>query len=127
MAEFVTKGGERLLIEYDDCEVVVSREDGTKVGAFLFKKVEVPNGYSHDYHLHLCHMDLHGYKGQGIGRRCIEVAREQSGMEMSASDPFDTEEKEDGSHLIGDGPAFVTKMQEEGLIMGGDSPDDDDC
>jgi len=123
MAEFATKNGEKLSVEYDDCQVTVKNEDGVEVGQFMFRDIEVPNGYGSNIYLHLCHMELSQYKGQGLGRFCLKVARDESGMVIGASDPNDHEKKDDGSHLIGDGPGFVRKMQEEGLIAGGDRPD----
>lgn len=126
MAEFVTKNKEKLSVEYDSCQVTVKSEDGQIVGQFEFRDIEVPNGYSSDFYLHLCHMDLGSYKGQGLGRFCLQVVREESGMVITASDPNDYEKKDDGSHLIGDGPGFVRKMQAEGIIAGGERPDDEE-
>lgn len=126
MVEFKTKNGEKLSIEYDNCEVTVKDEDGMEVGKFEFREIDVPMGYETDTYLHLCHMDLGQYKGQGLGRLCLQVARNESGMVISASDPNDHEKKNDGSHLIGDGPGFVRKMQREGLIGGSERPDDEE-
>jgi hypothetical protein len=126
MAEFVTKNEEKLSVEYDHCQVTVQNEDGEEVGQFMFREIEVPNGYGSDFYLHLCHMDLPHHKGQGLGRFCLKVARDESGMVIAASDPNDQEKKDDGSHLIGDGPGFVRKMQEEGLIVGGEGPYDEE-
>lgn len=126
MAEFVTENGEKLSVEYEDFHVTVTNQDGVEVGQFTFREIEVPSGCSSDFYLHLCHMELGQYKAQGLGRFCLEVARDESGMEIGASDPNDHEKKDDGSHLVGDGPGFVRKMQKEGLIAGGNRPDDEE-
>ena len=126
MIEFKTDNGEKLSVEYENCKVTVQDENGQEVGLFTFREIEVPDGYSSVSYLHLCQMDLGGYTGQGLGRLCLKVARDQSGMTIAASDPNDHEQKDDGSHLVGDGPGFVRKMQAEGLISGGEGPDDEE-
>lgn len=126
MTEFIAKDGNKYEIKFDGTEAIVLDSDGDKVGSMSFKEVEVPHGYETITFLHLCHMDMKSHTGLGLGRATLDVVREESGSEISASDPDDHVPKDDGSHLINDGPEFVRKMQEERRIMGGASPDEDD-
>lgn len=61
---------------------------------------------------------------QGIGREILRQVAEASDCQIFASDN-DGMKHDDGSHLTGDAPAFVSKMREEGLILPGpfDHPD----
>lgn len=126
MAEFIAKDGNKYEIQFDGTEAVLLDGNGNQVGSMSFKEVEVPHGYETLTFLHLCHMDMKSHTGLGLGRATLDIVRKESGSEITASDPDDHVPKDDGSHLIGGGPRFVRKMQEEGRIMGGASPDYDD-
>ena len=93
----------------------VSDDTGEEIGRMQFRAIEYPKGYETIEVLHLWHMDFGSYKGQGIGRRCLELVLEHSGSEITASDD-DGVRKDDGSHLIGDGLVFVARMRQDGLI-----------
>lgn len=119
MHEYKVSDDMTVIVEMDGHDAVVSTSDGDEVGRFKFREIEYDYGPTTHSYLHLCHMDLHGYKGLGIGRFCLQVVTQETGMVITASDPSDLQEKDDGSHLIGDGPGFVRAMQREGLIAGG--------
>lgn len=55
-------------------------------------------------------------KGEGLGRATIEFFKEYFDVAVWAR-TFDGIEREDGSHLTEDAPAFVDKMIMEGLLI----------
>lgn len=117
MVEFICRNGAKVLIEVDDDYTASVQDlDGGKIGRLEFRVIENRDGT--DY-LKLCwaYLDLGGedYKRQGIGRECVRLVRELSGMAIVASD-HDGHQQDDGSHLTGDAPDFVTRMRTEGLI-----------
>ena len=126
LPEFIAKDGNKYEIAFDGTKAVVLNSNGDEVGSMSFDEVQVPHGYETLTYLHLCHMDMKNHTGLGLGRATLDVARKESGFDIAASDPGDHVPKDDGSHLVGDGPGFVRKMQAEGRIMGSASPDYDD-
>lgn len=52
----------------------------------------------------------------GLGRAALEFFIEQTGSKVYAI-PHDGQRLDDGSHLTGDAPGFVFKMQEEAIIL----------
>lgn len=126
---FITKTGSTVFIEVDETghEVTVEDDAGCTVGAMQFRAITVPiSPYEEIEQWHLCHMDMGARRGEGIGRRCLELIKEQVGVAITASED-DGIQKDDGSHLVGDGPGFVDKMREERLIAGRSSrePEED--
>jgi hypothetical protein len=55
------------------------------------------------------------YKRMGIGREVLNLFRRFNGGTIYAS-KNDGIKRSDGSHLVKDGPDFVSRMQNEGLI-----------
>ena len=108
-------------ITVDECDfsvVVTDAESGDKVGDMMFEFIEDTGHGSCCLKLTWVYLDQAGsdYKYQGIGRRCLELVRQASGMEIVAAEN-DGQQQEDGSHLTGDAPGFVARMREEGLII----------
>ena len=104
--------------EFDYAVAVTDTEDGKLVGEMEFRLIEGPgDGLGDELKLTSAYLDKSGpeYKGQGIGRRCLQLVRAASGLEITA-DEFDGQRQDDGSHLTGDAPGFVATMREEGLI-----------
>ena len=104
--------------EFDNAVAVTDAESGKLVGEIEFRLIEGPGkGLGDVLKLTSAYLDKSGpeYKGRGIGRRCLQLMREASGLEITASE-FDGQRQDDGSHLTGDAPGFVAKMREEGLI-----------
>jgi len=80
-------------------------------------------------HCHITHLALEDCQGQGIGRRCLQFHREVFDLPITAGNAYDGK-MDDGSHLTGGGPGFISKMRKEGLVV--DDADegfdnDDDC
>jgi GNAT superfamily N-acetyltransferase len=129
--QFLTKNDEIVYIDASDpCDVRVRSTDGQEIGSFQFREIEYPSG-PHDTEvcLHLCHMEIAAsYRRQGIGRECILQARAESGASGVTASSEHARNLEDGSHLIGDGPAFVRAMAREGIVGqdGHETPDIDD-
>lgn len=88
---------------------------GEEVGSFEFRLIE---GDMDDMLL-LTNMHLEkkgtAYQAKGIGERIIELVREESGLEIYAR-RNDGINRDDGSQLTGNGPAFVAKMVGKGLL-----------
>ena len=108
-----------IVIDEDDYQVCVL-DDQRKhlVGKMIFLPIELP-GYPPMEVLFLkwMYMNLHdaSYKRQGIGRKCLQLVRECSGMNIVTSES-NGHKRDDGGHLTGDAPAFVAKMRTEGII-----------
>jgi hypothetical protein len=105
-------------VETDETEIVVSRS-GETLGRISLRFVEgdpphLPDSY------HITHLELDSCRGRGIGRRCLQLHREYYDAPITAGGNDGTT-SEDGSHLTGDGPGFIAKMQAEGLVDGSGS------
>lgn len=55
------------------------------------------------------------YRRKGIGREALKFHKEYFARKIFAQQP-DGQTYDDGRHLTGDGPSFVAKMQEEGIV-----------
>ena len=88
--------------------------EGTLIGGFIFSLVEMPN---YEYLL-VTNMHLEkkpGYLRAGIGSKIIEVAQDTFGCDVVFSED-DSIDRENGSHLTGDGPAFAQSFQKNNAI-----------
>ena len=123
---FQTKDGRTVVIEIDESDytATVQTPTGAKIGAFEFSQVSTGHrqtkyGPDDNYELLLTNafLDDEGgsYLRQGIGRRILEMVSEESDMEIFAH-RHDGIQRDDGSHLTGDAPAFVERMVKDGLI-----------
>ena len=105
--------------EFDYAVTVTDAEDDSKlVGDMEFRLIEGHgHGFPDELRLTRAYLDKSGsaYKRQGIGRRCLQLVREASELEITAAED-DGQRKDDGSHLTGDAPGFVARMRDEGLI-----------
>lgn len=104
--------------EYDFNVVVIDAESGDKIGDMKFGFIEDTGHGSCCLKLTWAYLDQAGpeYKRQGIGRHCLELVLQASGMKIVAAED-DGKQQEDGSYLTGDAPGFVARMREEGLII----------
>jgi hypothetical protein len=67
-------------------------------------------------HFYITHLDLRSdYCRLGIGTKMLEFLHSEFDLPVLAAED-DAIKREDGSHLIGDGPAFVSAMRRKGLI-----------
>lgn len=126
--EFNCKNGQSVWIEVDenfDYFTIVKNDLGTEVGRLEFRIIDD----EYESYLKLCwaYMDLKDeqFKFQGIGRECLRLVKEVSGLPIVTSD-HDGQQQNDGSHLTGDAPAFVERMRKEGLIEASHEADDHD-
>jgi len=117
---FTTRDGRVVRIQIDDVDFSVEVTvvaSGEEIGTLEFHEIEMDSRAPSV--LRFTSAFLEGpdgsYRRQGIGRRCLQLIREISDMEIVAADD-DGQRRDDGSHLTGDAPAFVTRMREEGLI-----------
>lgn len=99
----------------DEGEEITVERDGKKLGSIslAFHAGEDLAG-SRD-HYHITDLSLEQCKGQGIGRRCLELHKEEFDFPLTAG-VADRGEAPDGSHLIGDGAPFISRMREEKLV-----------
>ncbi|MCY4002368.1 MAG: hypothetical protein OXF33_01455 [Rhodospirillales bacterium] len=115
--------GRSVIISVDQLDygiTVTADPAGKSIGFMTFRSIEMPSTGPDHLHLTQAFLDTsdRSYLRKGIGRRCLELVREISGLSITASE-HDGLPREDGSHLTGDAPGFVDKMRAEGLIEGG--------
>ena len=127
-SDFRCKDGRAVRIQVDDenyFTTTVRDSDGREIGRIEFRWIDDLNCN----YLKLCwaYLDLvdSSYRFQGIGRECLKQVRELSGLAIVAAEN-DGMQRDDGSHLTGDAPGFVARMQAEGLIAGGDREEADE-
>ena len=117
--QFTTNDGVAVEISIDDeGEIIIVSLNGDELGTISLIAKEEEIGYEIQEHYYISDLSLEKCKGQGIGRACLKFHIESFGEPLTAdsSSPFNTHKNEDGSHLIGDGPGFIQKMREEGIV-----------
>lgn len=115
--DFSTKykliSGEEITITFDEDElsILVISEAGEKIGNINLR--EEGKGY----YITWMYLDQLGpkYKYQGIGRKCLTFFKTAYQTNLYAA-PDDGIVREDGSHLTGDAPGFISKMRDEGIV-----------
>jgi hypothetical protein len=65
---------------------------------------------------HITHLALEGCAGIGIGRRCLQLHKEIFDSPLTAG-TNNGSTSHDGSHLTGNGPGFIAKMRNEGIVV----------
>lgn len=126
---FTTKHGRTISIEIDDIgeEILVTDAQGKEIGSIELSLIE--SDYSDHYRIVSMFLDKNGgsYLRQGIGRECLKQHVEIFNTSIIASDD-DGIRKNDGSHLTGDAPGFISQMRKEGFVspsfFGNDDVDD---
>ncbi len=122
--EFTARDGRTYVIALsDDGEEISVQLDGARLGQISLRFVEGSDNDNHWYHI--THLELDRCKGCGIGTRCLQFHVEVYGCTLTAgrNDGFSSE---DGSHLTGDGPGFIAKMREKGIVSAEPEPWQDD-
>jgi hypothetical protein len=66
-------------------------------------------------HYHITHLALDGCKKLGIGEQCLKLHKEIFNTPLTAG-RSNAGQQDDGSHLTGDGPAFIASMREKGIV-----------
>jgi len=118
---FNTKNGSIVTIEIDEdnYDATVLDPAGNRIGAIECSLIEDPSTPD-GYYLKMTNAFLEGrnrqYLHQGIGTRCIELLREETGFPICVS-IHDGIKQGDGSHLTGDAPAFADKLERLGLVF----------
>lgn len=94
---------------------MVSTCDGEHIGVFEF--VEQDGSYLLSYMF----LDLKdsSFTRQGIGTEILRFFNDETGITPFAREHTGMQ-YDDGSHLTGDAPGFVSDMQEKGLLQSSD-------
>jgi len=118
--KFTTRSGEIVVIDLDDVNYfvdILAKPDGgpvKRVGRFTFDHIEM-HPPSPDY-LFITGMDIdEKYKRQGIGEECLKRALDVFVYEIHAASEHGPP-LENGGQLINDGPGFIRRMRQKGLI-----------
>lgn len=120
--DFQAKNGVTYTIEIDD--------SGEKISVFLDRE---PKGEicmsciedEHSSHYYITSLALDDCAGIGIGRECLLRHKEMFDSPITAAED-DGIRKDDGSHLTGNGPGFIRKMREEGIVCPAYNSSEDD-
>jgi hypothetical protein len=114
--DFTANNGQLYLIKLDDSgEKIYVYQDGKKLGSISLSCIE--EGDHHVFEVYkITYLDLESCKGLGIGRRCLQFHQDVYDAPLIAGDDNGTK-SDDGSHLIGDGPGFISKMRAEGIVL----------
>lgn len=117
MNEFIAKDGNKYFIDLDDGECIeVLNSNKKRIGSITFMHVNGDcDDYTLDSYFYLQNLDLKNCKHLGIGGEVFRLHKEYFGEPITAAGE-NGPKMDDGSHLIDDGPAFVSKMREKGLI-----------
>ena len=111
--QYRIKNGETITIAIDEDEysVIAYTEKGEKIGNIDFK--------DEDTHFYIKWMYLDQlspeYTKNGIGRECLLLIKEVYGCILRAADDNGLT-LDDGSHLTGNAPGFISKMRTEGIV-----------
>ncbi|MUV15158.1 hypothetical protein [Noviluteimonas gilva] len=108
----LSNGDEIELVFEGDC--VYAYAGGNEVGEFHFNCYDQPYQHSSETFARLTHAFLEGNNGrymrQGVGTEAIRFFLRSTGyiLELPEDDGI---KKDDGSHLVQDGPAFVNSLR----------------
>jgi len=108
---FTSKSGQQYEIDVTDGSEILVTKDGKKCGSILLSCRECDDA---DYY-HITNLGLEGCKGEGVGRQCLKLHKEMFDAPLTAGSSH-SGKQDDGSHLTGDGPGFIKKMREEGIV-----------
>jgi hypothetical protein len=128
--DFTTKNGHKVSIEIDEFgeEILVTGAQGQEIGSIEFSSID--DGDSEYFRIVSMFLDKNGssYVRQGLGRECLKQHIAIFNTPIVAADD-DGIRKNDGSHLTGDAPGFISQMRKEGLVAPLPHEDDDvdDC
>lgn len=111
--QLVLDTGEIVELRFEDDSVAVFVRN-VEIGRLSFRAYEAPAKYYEETYYHLTHAFIEGgggkYKHQGIGTEAFKLFRECTGAEVTFSEN-DGIRKDDGSHLTGDAPRFVSSLK----------------
>lgn len=118
-SEFQTRDrGPIYRLEIDDTgeQITVSKLTLELVGSISLRYIDDDEDASNQGCFHITNLSLDACKKQGVGRACLEYHRELFSSTITAG-TADGNSSEDGSHLTGDGVAFIAKMRKEGIVQ----------
>ncbi len=101
------RSGEDIELTFNGTNAKASNSKKELVSGFTFEETE--DGYYHLTHMNSCP------PGEGIGTEIIKYVKEITDSYVTFSED-DGNKKEDGSHLTGNGPAFVNSLRKKGII-----------
>lgn len=114
--QFIAKNGSSYLINIsDDGDLIIVTKAGVGVGTISLDYRDDEEGSGDSSRYHITHLALDDCKGLGIGQRCLELHIEYFGFPLTAG-YAGYGQADDGSHLTGDGPAFIEKMRKKGIV-----------
>ncbi|WP_063703605.1 hypothetical protein [Pseudoalteromonas gelatinilytica] len=101
-----------IVIDEDVPSIIVFTEDEQRIGNIDLSEVD------EGFYIVWMYLDQlsNKYKKKGIGRACLEFFSESYQMPIYAA-KNDGHPREDGSHLTGDAPGFISRMRSEGLVV----------
>lgn len=115
---YLCKDGRQVTICVDDemdYMTTVNDNAGKEIGRIEFTYIqEDQDDYLKLTWAYLDRLDS-TYRFQGIGRECLKLVKELSGLPIVAEDN-DGISRSDGSHLTGDAAGFVNRMRVERII-----------
>lgn len=110
---FTAKDNNDYTILFDDDGYEISvYKTGQKLGSISLDLRDEDGDWEH---YHITHLALDGCKGIGIGQRCLELHKENFDTPLTAG-RSNAGQQNDGSHLTGDGPAFIAIMRKKGIV-----------
>lgn len=103
--------GSTVIITIDDeGEEIHAEIDDGKTGT-----ITLNHNFDYGDYYHLMNLSFEKIKRRGIGRECIKFHKDCFVTPIKAT-PHDGFQRDDGSHLTGEGLPFVIAMQKCGLI-----------
>lgn len=112
---YSTGDGRTAVIRFDDDEqITIHDPDGRQIGYVTHREVD------QDHHgssvVYVTHVDIDPlWRRQGIMREAVRILAEEYGYSVLARQN-DGIPREDGSHLVGDGPAFFDALEKAKII-----------
>lgn len=116
---YTLKGGLMATIDYDgESYAKVYDSNNLQIGQFIFEEIDAgAEPYQCIPWLMITNMEIQQqYIRKGLGRKILEHVIDCTGYPIHAGED-DGITREDGSHLTGDGPSFINRMREEGLVI----------
>ncbi|MCY1417618.1 hypothetical protein D9M71_331580 [compost metagenome] len=113
--EHKAKDGNTYTIRIDDDGGQITVQGNECLGRILLSH-RLGDDYANEpEHFHITHLALDSFKRIGLGQACLELHREVHELPLTAG-WAGYGEAPDGSHLTGDGPAFIEKMRQLGIV-----------
>lgn len=111
---FTAKDNNEYTIFFDDegYEITIYKT-GENLGSISLDLRDEDDGSEY---YHITHLALDRCKGLGLGQHCLELHKRIFHTPLTAG-RSDGGQQYDGSHLTGDGPAFIANMRRKGIVV----------